>query len=365
MRQILRHTGYATLVLLGAIVQMDSTAIVKSLGIRYADDMTSFLLLFLGALAASLIIFEVLLIANRWSSKANGSSAIPQSPVYNLAIESRNTVIEALRRKLLDTENELNLMKRSFPEIESRVGSLGTERDALKQSNRRLEIKLKKERQKVKSSQSRMKELKKEQNGFRRASEIVNGKLAQELQKSESSQIRIDDVEKERDGLKQVSDRAKRELEQERQKVDDLQKRMMNLEQEMRDSLEIISTDLMNGDTVVLLSAKAWKDRGDNNEIEKWKGLFSKIKNPLLRSQQERPDGDGFVYPRGAEARRVRYLREEKRITVVKICEIYRKHGDNKQYNDGRTKGMEASKYKGADFSYMLVENATGKNASA
>jgi hypothetical protein len=365
MRKISRHIRYMTLVLLGAIVQMSSTVIVKSLGISYADSIISFLLPLVGVLAVSIIVFAVLLIANWRPVKTNVSCVTVQLPIYERAIESRNTAIRALRRRLSDTENELSLIKRSFSEIEPSVRSLETERDALKQSNRRLEIKLKKERQKVKSSQSRMKELKKERNSFSRASEIVNGKLAQELQKSESSQIRINDLEKERDGLIHASDRANRELELERQKVDDLQKRMMNLEQEMRDSLEIISTDLMNGDTVVLLSAKAWKDRGDNNEIQKWKGLFSKIKNPLLRSQQERPDGDGFVYPRGAEARRVRYLREEKRITVVKICEIYRKHGDNKQYNDGRTKGMEASKYKGADFSYMLVENATGKNASA
>lgn len=350
MRQILRRIGYTTLVLLGAIVQMDSTAIVKSLGIRYADDMTSFLLSFLGVLAASLIVLEVLLIANRWASKTNVSTATLHLSIYNRAIESRNTAIQALRRRLSDTENELNLIKRSFSEIESSVRSLETERDALKQSNRSLGIKLKKEQQKVRSSQIRMKELKKERNCFRRVSENVNGKLAQELQKGESSQIRIQDLEKERDSLKQAGDRANCELEQERQKVEDLQKQMMDLEQEMQSSLEIISTDIMNGDTVVLLSAKAWKDRRDNNEIQKWKGLFSKIKNPLLRSQQERADGDGFVYPRGAEARRVRYLREEKRITVIKICEIYRNHGDDRQYNEGRTKGMEASKYKGVDF---------------
>jgi hypothetical protein len=358
MRQISSYVGYMILVLLGAIVQMGSPFIVKSLGIRYTDDTNSFLLSFLGVLAVGLIVSIVLLFANLWSGKTNVPSATAQFSIYNKAIEGRNTAIQALRHTLSDTEYELNLIKRSFLELESSVRSLETERDAFKQSNRSLEIKLKKEQQKVRSSQLRMKELKKERNGFRRASENVNGKLAQELQKSESSQIRITDLEKERDGLKRADDRANRELEQERQKVDDLQKRVMDLEQEMHDSLEIISTDIMNGDTVILLSTKAWKDRGDNTERQKWKGLFSKIKNPLLRSQQERSDGDGYVYPRGGEARRVRYLREEKRITVIKICEIYRNHGDNKQYSEGRTKGMEASKYEGVDFSYMLLEKA-------
>lgn len=359
MRQILRYIEYTTLVLLGAIIQMGGTAIVKSFGISYADDMTSFLLSFLGVLAASLIVFVVLLIASWWSSKTNVSSATLQRSVYNRAIESRNTVIEALRRKLSDTENELSLIKHSFSEIESSVRSLEKERDAFKQSNHILETKLEQQQQKVRSSQIRIKDLKKERNGLRRASDNVNSKLAQERQKIESSQIHIKDLEKEWDSMKQANERAKRELEQERQKVDGFQKRIMDLEQEMHSSLEIISTDIMNGDTVVLLSAKAWKDRGDNNEIQKWKGLFSKIKNPLLRSQQERPDGDGYVYPRGDEARRVRYLREDKKITIIKICEIYRNHGDDKQYNEGRTKGMEASKYKGVDFSYMLLEKAT------
>ena len=359
MRQISRHIGYMTLVLLGAIVQMGSAVIVKALGISYPDDMIAFLLSFLGVLAVSVIVSEVLLFANWWSGKANVPSATLQLSIYDRAIESRNTAIQTLRRKLSDTENELNLIKRSFSEVESSVRSLETERDALKQSNDILETKLENERQRVKSSQIRIKDLKKERNGFRRASDKVNSILAQERQKIDTAQIRIQDLEKERDSLKQASDRANSELEQERQKVDDFQKRIVDLKQEMQDSLEIISTDLIDGDTVILLSAKAWKDRGDNNEIQKWKGLFSKIKNPLLRSQQERPDGDGFVYPRGAEARRVRYLREEKRITVIKICEIYRKHGDDKQYNEGRTKGMEASKYKGVDFSYMLYEKAT------
>lgn len=358
MRQISRHIGYMTLVLLGAIVHLSSTVIIKSLGIGYDDGIISFLLSFLGILAVAIIVLGTLLIANGWFGKANASSTTNQLPIYDRAIGSRSAAIQALRRKLSDTERELNSVKSLFSEMESSVRSLQTERDILKQSNRTLEIKLKKEQQKVKSSQLRMKELKKERNGFRRASEILNGKLAQELQKSEGSQIRINNLEKERDSLKQVSDRANRELELEKQKVGDLQKQIRDLEREMHDSLEIISTDIMHSDTVVLLSAKAWKDRGDHHEIQKWKGLFSKIKNPLLRSQQERADGDGYVYPRGAEPRRVRYLREEKRITVIKICEIYRKHGDNKQYNEGRTKGMETSKYKGEDFSYVLPEKA-------
>src|SRR5687767_14512718 len=124
MRQIRKHSGYATLVLLGANVQIDSTAIIKSLGIRYADDMTSFLLSFLGVLAASLIVFGVFLIAHWRSSKTNESSATLQGSVYKRAIESRNTVIEALRHKLSDTENELNLIKHSFSEIESSVTGL-------------------------------------------------------------------------------------------------------------------------------------------------------------------------------------------------------------------------------------------------
>jgi hypothetical protein len=360
MRQISRRIVYMILVLLGAFVQMSSTVIVESLGISYADSIISFLLPFIGVLAVSIIVSVVLLIANRRSVKTNVSCATVQLPIYayDRAIEGRNTAIRALRRKLSDTENELNLIKCSFSEIESSVRSMETERDALKQSNRRLEIKLKKEQQKVKSSQSRAKDLKKERNGFRQASESASGKLAQERQKSESSQIRINDLEKERDILQQASDTANRELKLERQKLDGLQKRIMSLEQEMHESLETISTDIVHGDTVVLLSTKAWKDRGDSNEIQKWNGLFSKIKNPLLRSQQERLDGDGYVYPRGDEARRVRYLREEKRITIIKICEIYRNHG-NKQYNEGRTKGMEASKYKGVDFAYMLSEKAT------
>src|SRR5215208_4402069 len=149
MRQISRHMRYMTLVLLGAIVQIGSTVIVKSRYIGYPDDTIYFLLSFLGVLAVSIIGFGVLLFANWWSGKANVSSATIQLSIYNRAIESRNTAIQGLRRKLSDTENELNPMRRSFSETESRVGSLETERDALKQSNRRLEIKLKKERQKV------------------------------------------------------------------------------------------------------------------------------------------------------------------------------------------------------------------------
>ena len=117
--------------------------------------------------------------------------------------------------------------------------------------------------------------------------------LAQEQQKFETSQANVKNLEKERDSLKKANENAESKLVQERQKVDGFQSHIMDLEQEMNDSLAIISTDIMNGETAVLVSTKAWKDRGDSNEIQQWKGLFSKIKNPLLRSQQERPNGDG------------------------------------------------------------------------
>jgi peptidoglycan hydrolase CwlO-like protein len=356
MEKFLRHLGYMTLVLLGASIQIGSSAVLKSLGPPYGDSTVSFLSSLGTVLVMSLIVSGALFFVNRISGQTNGT--VP-SANHSRAIESRNTAIQALRRKLSETEHELKLIRRSFAEIEPRVGILETERDALKQSNRGLEIKLKRERQKVKSAQTRMKELRREGKSWKRAGDTACAKLTQERQKGEIFENRIVNLEKELDGLKQASNRANRELEQERQKVDNFQNRIKDLEQELQDTLENISTDLINSDTVLLLSAKAWKERGDNREIQKWRALLSKIKNPLLRSQQERADGDGFVYPRGAEARRVRYLREEKRITVIKICEIYRKHVNNKQYNEGRTKGMEAAKYEGADFSYMLLEKAT------
>lgn len=358
MKQISRHIRYITLILLGAIVHVGSTVLVTSLGIRHADDMISSLLSFLGVLAVSIIVSVVLFFANRLPGRTSLPGATVQLSIYNRAVESRYIVIQALRHKLSETEHELNLIKRSFAERESSLRSLETERDALEQSNDILETELEKEREKVNSSQILIKDLKRVRNSFSRSSDKASRKLAQEQQKLQSAQIHIEELEQERDRMKQAGDQANRELAQEREKVADLQQRIADVEQEMHDHLETISTDIMNGDTVVLLSPKAWKERGDGHETQKWKGLFSKIKNPLLRSQQERADGDGFVYPRGAEARRVRYLREEKRITVIKICEIYRKHAGNKQYNEGRTKGMEASKYNGVDFSYMLPENA-------
>ena len=146
MRQISRHVGHMILVLLGAIIQIGITSIANSLGTRYADDMISFLLSFLGVLTVSIIVSAVLFIANWLSGKTNIPNATAQLSIYNRAIESRSAAIQALRCKLSATENELNLIKRSFSELESSVRSLQTERDALKQSNRRLEIKLKKER---------------------------------------------------------------------------------------------------------------------------------------------------------------------------------------------------------------------------
>jgi chromosome segregation ATPase len=259
------------------------------------------------------------------------------------------------------TKNELAQEQQKVKSSQIRVKDLEKERDSFKQASEKTKNELAQEQQKVKSSQACIKDLEKEYDSFKQASEKTKSELAQEQQKVKSSQIRVKDLEKEREELSRVQDKVKNELEQEKQKVISFQKHVIDLEREIEDTQEIISADIINGGTAVLISKKTWKDTGDSNEIEQWEGLFSKIKNPNKRSLQERPNGDGWVYPfsRSSDGRRVMYLREKKEITIIKICEIFRTHDDSKKYDEIRTEGMDVKRYIGLQFSYLPLQTAT------
>jgi len=245
MRQILKPIGYMTLVLLGAIVQIVSAVILKSLGESYSDDMLVYLLSFLGVLLVGLIVFEVSLIVAWRSRKTKSSNTTIQRSAHNRAIESRNTTIQKLRLTLANTENELTLSKRSYSEAEANIKNLERERDGFKQASNKARNEFEQERQKVQTSQTSIMNLERERDSFKEANNKARNEFEQERQKVQTSQTRITDLERERDNFKQVSDKARNEFEQERQKVQSSQSKIMNLERE-RDSFKEASNKARN-----------------------------------------------------------------------------------------------------------------------
>jgi len=348
MKQILKPVGYMALVLVGGIAQIISVFIIKSLGIDYFDNASITFLSFLGVFGVSVLIFEIVLVVNWRSSKTQYSSGktVPLT-VYRKAIESRNSAIQHLRSLLSNTEQELQKSK-------IRIGELERQRDNFKQASDKANAQLQQEQQK---SRARIAELERERDNFKQASDKANAQLQQEQQKFK---LHIAELEKEQDRFKQNLEKISSELEQERQNIEKFKNQIQDLEQ-FRDSiLEIVARDVANND-IVLVTAKVLKDMGDNNETQKWRMLFSKLKNPQIRSSQERQNGDGWVYPkeRSSDGRRIMYLREERKIQVIKICEIFRTHDGNKKYDEIRTEGLNAQKYHGLPLVYLPLENAT------
>jgi flagellar biosynthesis chaperone FliJ len=308
-------------------------------------------------------------------------------------LESAQTSIKSLEKerdswkKASETaENKLTQERRNLESAQTSIKSLEKERDSWKKASETAEGKLAQERRNLGNAQSSLRTLEKERDSWKKASETAENKLTQERRNFENAQTSLRTLEKERDNWKKASETAENKLTQERRNFENAQTSLRTLEKE-RDSLkkanesteskwaqeqrhvksleqegnyyrEAILKDITTEDTFILVSTKAWKEAGDSNEIQKWKELFSKIRNPSQRSQQERPNGDGWVYPssRSGDGRRVMYLRETKEVNIIKVCHIFRTHDNNKEYSDRRTKGMESREYTNVIFSYIPMQ---------
>ena len=116
-----------------------------------------------------------------------------------------------------------------------------------------------------------------------------------------------------------------------------------------------IEKRLLEGKGVVFVEVALWdKIQVNRGEAERWRSLFNKMADSQLRKKQERPNGEGFVYPSGRseDGRRVFYFVEQ--VEMIRVVEIFRTHDNDWYYNKLRTKGIQKRDYEKNEYKVLL-----------
>ncbi len=132
---------------------------------------------------------------------------------------------------------------------------------------------------------------------------------------------------------------AQAEIEACRTQKQALEEQLQTRQQWLRQVLE----DLLDPDRDIIAVPADWLAAlaTQHDRQRAWASLLRKLQQPALRQGQTKalPGGEGFVYPRGTQPRRVLFFEQRVHKRILWVCRLWDAHEDDRIYDAVATQG--------------------------
>ncbi len=158
------------------------------------------------------------------------------------------------------------------------------------------------------------------------------------------------ETEAQRERLQQQVNHLQHDIAQLQDELAAKQSEVQALRDENRDlaqHLQHILEDLTDPQTDIIAVPEAqWRQIAPYRDRRRgWEALLARLRHREQRQQQTKalPQGEGFVYPRGRQPKRVLYFEQPIQKRIVWVCRLWDAHEDDRDYEEFTTKGAPRS----------------------